>query len=215
MDSLGPGSAVGEKAKNGMEKEKYLSRAERSRSRRWNARRHPFPPQNVTYISVLGYFSLHKELFIVRWRSVLEGVSVRVDCILVTWKFAWKILRLMETPAIRLHHAFKHLITPRALIIRPHVENESVIKPQERSRTRVMSNTSRQKHLLLSVFSSTEFLHFSRFRVWIVCGRLPERKLTRIILGETRISTYNIISTCRLSSKISFIVIHHRLRLET
>lgn len=111
MDSLGPGSAVGEKAKNGMEKEKYLWRAERSRSRRWNARRSPFPPQNVTYISVLEYFSLHKELFIVRWRSVLEGVSVRVDCILVTWKFAWKILRLMETPAIRLHHAFKHLIT--------------------------------------------------------------------------------------------------------
>ena len=130
MDSLGPGSAVGEKAKNGMEKEKYLSRAERSRSRRWNARRYPFPPQNVTYISVLEYFSLHKELFIVRWRSVLEGVSVRVDCILVTWKFAWKILRLMETPAIRLHHAFKHLITPRALIIRPHVENESVISPK-------------------------------------------------------------------------------------
>ena len=80
-------------------------------------------------------------------------------------------------------------------------------KPQERSRTRVMSNTSRQKHLLLSVFSSTEFLHFSRFRVWIVCGRLPERKLTRIFLGETLVSTYNIISTCRLFSKISFIVI--------
>ena len=111
---------------------------------------------------------------------------------------------MKETPAIRLHHAFKHLITPRALIIRPHLGNESVIKPQERSRTRVLSNTSRQKHLLLSVFSSKVltffFSHFS-------CGRLRERKLTRIFLGETRISTYNIISTCRLSSKISFIVI--------
>ena len=175
MDSLGPGSAVGEKAKNGMEKEKYLSRAERSRSRKWNARRYPFPPQNVTYISVLEYFSLHKELFIVRWRSVLEGVSVRVDCILVTWKFAWKILRLMETPAIRLHHAFKHLITPRALIIRPHVENESVIKPQERSRTRVLSNTSRwQKHLFLSVFSSKVLTFFSLSCLnclWTITGK--------------------------------------------
>ena len=111
-----------------------------------------------------------------------------------------------ETPAIRLHHAFKHLITPRALIIRPHLGNESVIKPQERSRTRVLSNTSRQKHFWFQC-SPRKFLHFSRFRVWIVCGRLPERKLTRIFLGETRISTYNIISTCRLSSKISFIVI--------
>ena len=176
MDSLGPGSAAGEKAKNGMEKEKYLSWAERSRSRRRNARRYPFPPQNVTYISVLGYFSLHchKELFIVRWRSVLEGVSVRADCILVTWKFAWKILRLMETPAIRLHHAFKHLITPRALIIRPHVENESVIKPQERSRTRVLSNTSRQKHLLLSVFSSKVLTFFSLSCLnclWTITGK--------------------------------------------
>ena len=80
----------------------------------------------------------------------------------------------METPAIRLHHAFKHLITPRALIIRPHVENESVIKPQERSRTRVLSNTSRQKHLLLSVFSSKVLTFFSLSCLnclWTITGK--------------------------------------------
>ena len=109
-----------------------------------------------------------------------------------------------ETPAIRLHHAFKHLITPRALIIRPHLGNESVIKPQERSRTRVLSNTSRQKHFWFQC-SPRKFLHF--FSHIFLLDDYGKRKLTRIFLGEARISTYNIISTCRLSSKISFIVI--------
>ena len=112
----------------------------------------------------------------------------------------------METPAIRLHHAFKHLITPRALIIRPHVENESVIKPQERSRTRVMSNTSWQKHLFLSVFSSKVLTFFSLSCLnclWTITGKDTNKNF----LGETLVSTYNIISTCRLFSKISFIVI--------
>ena len=111
---------------------------------------------------------------------------------------------MKETPAIRLHHAFKHLITPRALIIRPHLGNESVIKPQERSRTRVLSNTSRQKHFLFQC-SPRKFLHF--FSHIFLLDDYGKRKLTRIFLGEARISTYNIISTCRLSSKISFIVI--------
>ena len=182
MDSLGLGSAVGEKAKNGMEKEKYLSRAERSRSRRWNARRYPFPPKNVTYISVLGYFSLHKALFMVRWRSVLEGVSVRVDMYLSYLKVCVKNSKTegnaCNTPSSRLQ-TLKH---STCTDYRTACGERKRDKPQERSRTRVLSNTSWQKHLFLSVFSSKVLTFFSLSCLnclWTITGKETNKDFSR------------------------------------
>lgn len=133
----------------------------------------------------------------VRWRTVLEGVSVRVDCILLE---SLREGNACNTPSSRLQTLNHSTCT----------DYPTAFGERKRDKApRTFKNTCTVQHVsaktfLVSVFSSKVltffFSHFSS-------GRLRDRKLTRIFLGEARISTYNIISTCRLSSKRSFIVI--------